>query len=265
MASAITPPDYPWPQGPDGVYVRVLVAASVDGAVEHGGRSAGVSSPVDRRLLGRLRTTADAVVVGAGTARAEDYRPVLASESRVAERRARGALDVPPIVVVSATCDLDRSARLFDASPSRVVIVTTEWGARNAAGLREVADIVTVPGEQVAGAALRAVCAERGWARVLCEGGPRLIGTLLAERAVDDICLTLTPLVVGGSAGRIVSGELGDGVDLDLADAQLIDSSLFLRYVPRGRLLKQAGEAQPTMLGAERVDNVVGEDPPNGT
>ena len=87
-------------------WLRASMVASVDGAASLGGRSGGLSGDADRLVFSVLRSLADVILVGAGTARAEGYRPVRDGEVWASLRAGRAP--VPPIAVVTGKLDLDR-------------------------------------------------------------------------------------------------------------------------------------------------------------
>jgi riboflavin biosynthesis pyrimidine reductase len=215
--------------------LRANFVTSADGAVTLDGFSAGLSGPADKRLFGLLRMLCDGLLVGAGTLRHEGYRPVRLDEPRRAWRREHGLHPYPTLAVVSASLDLDPAAPVFAQAPVRPVVLT---GARSVAppGLDEVVDVVRVGagfGEAAAEVDPVAGVAElrrRGLDHILCEGGPRLFGTLLAADLVDELCLTVAPVLAGPGAGRIVGGPPSPARTLRLAHALEADGSLLLRY-----------------------------------
>jgi riboflavin-specific deaminase-like protein len=207
---------------PDGRHVRVNFASSVDGAVAVGGASRGLSSDADREVFHVLRSLTDVVLVGAGTARAENYGGA----------RPRPDREPPPIAVVTRSLDLDPAARLFTDTQVRPIVVTcaTAPDDRRAA-IETVADVVVAGDSTVDLSRALDVLAERGLTRVLCEGGPRLFGDVAAAGLLDELCLTLAPLVAGGDAGRITKGMPGTAAThLRVAHVLEAEGSLFLRY-----------------------------------
>jgi riboflavin biosynthesis pyrimidine reductase len=216
--------------------VRVNFVASADGAVAVEGVSGGLEAPGDKQVFGLLRELADVVLVGAGTVRVEGYRGARTSPEREARRRARGRAPVPPIAVVSTRGDLDPGAALFTDTAVAPLVLTAAGaadGARRAlAGTG--AEVVAVSGADPAVTdpdAVLGALADRGLTRVLCEGGPALFGTLLAAGRVDELCLSLAPQLVGGDAGRIVTGPALDAPRrLELTSVVAHDDGLLLRY-----------------------------------
>jgi len=214
---------YAYPPGLTAPWVRVNFVTSVDGSVTVDGRSGGLGSMHDRRLFGLLRELADVVLVGAETVRAEDYRGV--------RRPTRGRDTPPPIAVVTGSADLDPAARLFTdtAVPPLVLTLGTASAQRRERLAGAGADVVVL--DRLTPDALLIELARRGLHRVLCEGGPSMLGALHAADAVDELCLTVTPLLVGGEAGRIAHGPAGAPPRrMELAGALHADGALLLRY-----------------------------------
>lgn len=214
------------PADPGRPWVRVNFVASADGAATAAGRSAGLGSAADRKVFGLLRELAEVIVVGAGTARAENYRG--------ARRASRVTGRPPPIAVVTATGDLDPDAVLFtDTSVPPLVVTGRACPAGNRGRLRAAgADLVVLDTVRVTPAGLLSTLAGRGLRRVLCEGGPRLFGDLIAEDSVDELCLTISPVLAGGDAGRIADGDAGRELrGMRLVGALTETDALLLRYV----------------------------------
>lgn len=188
---------------------RVNFVASADGAVSVHGLSRGLQTPGDNRVFAVLRDLADVVLVGAGTARVEGYRPVRPDARRQAARARFGLAPVLPVALVSSRLDFDLSGPLFSddkAGPRTIVITHGSAPGDRRDRLTGVADVITAGGDTVDLASARDQLAARGLRRVLCEGGPALCGQLLAAGVADEICLTVSPLLAGAGPGRIVSG-----------------------------------------------------------
>lgn len=212
---------YAWPPTPGRPWVRAVMVSSLDGAVEAGGRSAGVTTPADRRVFLRLRRSADVVLVGAGTVRAEDYRGI----------RSRDGGTPPPIAVVTSSAALDPASRLFTETRTQPLVLTTAKAPRSRRDALTAAGGDVVVLDDLGAASLLGELARRGLWRVLCEGGPRLLGALLDDDAVDELCLTLSPVLVGGTAARIVVSEEPVVRPMQLAGVLDDDGTLLLRYV----------------------------------
>ncbi|MDN5916829.1 MAG: pyrimidine reductase family protein [Pseudonocardia sp.] len=214
---------YPHPPAGDAgarPWVRANMVSSLDGAVEVDGRSGGLASDADRRVFGLLRTRADVILVGAGTVRAEDYRGA---------RRGAGDLP-PPIAVVTGSAELDPGARLFtDTRTAPIVITTADAPPDRRTALADAGGDVAALTD-LRPATLLAELARRGLHRVLCEGGPTLLGAMVAADLVDELCLTLSPLLAAGRAGRTAVSDPAPPRSMRLAGALEEDGSLFLRY-----------------------------------
>jgi riboflavin biosynthesis pyrimidine reductase len=234
---------YPGPaEGPARPWVRANMIASADGAATAHGRSGGLSGEADRELFSVLRSLADVIVAGAGTARAEKYRPVTAKEAWAGLREGRPP--TPPIAVVTGSLNLDPDGPLLTEAPphARTIVLTTDAAPadRRAAAARH-ADVVVVAGHGLLSPeAIIGALAERGHRRILIEGGPLLLGQIATAGLLDELCLSLSPLLAGGGAGRILATGPAGGDDLaesqaSLSLAHVLEDSGFLlcRYVRR--------------------------------
>ena len=212
--------------------VRVNMVASADGAATLEGRSGGLSSAGDKQLFLTLRTFADVVLVGASTVRLENYGPAKPKPAVQEHRAAAGLQPIPPIAVVTASLDLDPAARFFAEAVVRPIVITPDDAdpARRAA-LTEVADMVSAGvGRVDLGTALD-LLAQRGLTRVLSEGGPALLGELVAAGRLDELALTVAPVVAGGHAKRITDGPPVDPpTNMALVHVLEDEQSLFLLY-----------------------------------
>jgi riboflavin biosynthesis pyrimidine reductase len=214
---------YDWPDDP-AMCVRVNFVASLDGAVSVDGRAGGLGTAADKTVFRLLRELAEVVLVGAGTVRAENYGG--------AKRPTRGRTTPPPIAVVTGSADLDPRSRIFTDTKVPPLVLTLESApAERRAALADAGgEVVALP--RLTPDALLAELGGRGLNRVLCEGGPALFGSLQAADAVDELCLTLSPLLVGGGAGRIAHGLSGvPPRGMALAGAlHADDDTMLLRY-----------------------------------
>jgi riboflavin biosynthesis pyrimidine reductase len=202
---------YAYPEASPTPWLRANMVASLDGAARHDGRSQALSSDADMRVFGVLRVLADAVVVGAETVRQEGYRPARVREAFTARRAAAGQPPAPAIAVVSASLDLDFSAPLFTAPVTPTLLLTgADAAPERMAAAKKAGAVVVVAGagHGVDPAQAVAELADRGLRRLLCEGGPRLLAQFAAAGAVDELCLTLAPLVTAGGAPRIMNGPM---------------------------------------------------------
>ncbi|MEU1664449.1 pyrimidine reductase family protein [Streptomyces sparsogenes] len=229
------------PGRPAGVWLRANMVSSLDGAAHHDGRSQPLSSAADMRIFGVLRGLADAVVVGAETVRQEGYRPARAREPFAARRAAEGRPPVPAIAVISASLDLDFSLPLFTEPLVPTVVLTgAQAPAERLEAARAAGAEVLLAGEgtRVDPARVVAALAERGLTRLLTEGGPKLLGQFAAAGVLDELCLSLAPLVTAGDAARIINGPgLVEPERFTLASVLEDAGFLFTRY----RRLRQEG------------------------
>jgi riboflavin-specific deaminase-like protein len=214
---------YAYPENLGAPFVRVGLVASADGAVSVEGRSEGLGSPADRRVFLLLRRLADVILVGAGSVRAENYRG--------ARRSTLGRDTPPPIAVVTGSAQLDPVSRLFtDTRVPPIILTLPEAPPERRERLAAAgADVVVL--DRLTPDLVLTELAQRGLHRVLCEGGPILFGRLVAADAVDELCLSVAPLLVGGPAGRIATGPAGEHLHrMELADVLREDDTLLLRY-----------------------------------
>jgi riboflavin biosynthesis pyrimidine reductase len=221
---------YAYPAEP---WLRANMVASVDGAASLDGVTKGLSSQADKRLFALLRTLADVIVVGAATVRAEKYAPVRQHELWPDLRPGRAP--TPPIAVITARLDLDPSSRLIADAPAwaRTIIITTAQApADRRAALEGQADVIVAGQDSVDLKAATAALAERGHRRMLAEGGPHLLAQIAEAGLLDELCLTISPVLAGPDGNRILAGPLPGGSPQPLALAHVLedDSYLLCRY-----------------------------------
>ncbi|MFG3265170.1 MULTISPECIES: pyrimidine reductase family protein [Streptomyces] len=201
---------YPEPRpGEPVAWLRANMVSTLDGAAQHDGRSQPISSATDMRVFGTLRALADVVIVGAETVRQEQYRPARARAEFAERREAAGQGAAPAIAIVSASLDLDFSLPLFTSPLVPTLILTGAAAApdRVAAAEKAGARVVTA-GDGMGVEPARAVraLAGLGHTRLLTEGGPRLLGQVVAAGVLDELCLTVSPMLTAGGAQRIAGG-----------------------------------------------------------
>lgn len=206
LAAAYVPEREPW--------LRVNFVSTLDGAAQGSdGLSGTINNDADKRVFDALRRRADCLVVGAGTLRSEEY-------------------DVPriPLVVVSRSADLPPTLR--DAPPGRVLMATVGSSDGLSAARETLGEdnVLVLGDEEIDLPQLKAELAARGWVEQLCEGGPSLFADMLAAGVVDELCLTLVPMLTGGDAVRIAPGA---DVDVALRPALLLeqDGTLLGRWL----------------------------------
>ncbi|WP_022889912.1 pyrimidine reductase family protein [Agromyces italicus] len=211
--------------------VRMNFVMSLDGAVTLDGRSGGLGDDADRLAMGVLRTLADVVLVGAGTVRAEGYGGLRLRGENVAWRREHGLADQPRLAVVSSALELEPAHPFFADAVTRPIVVThAASDPLRRAELAEVADVLVCGDAVVDPLAMREALAAEGLAQILCEGGPHLFAALIEVDAVDELCLSLSPLLVSGDAGRITAGGHEHARRLRLVHAIPVGDLLLLRY-----------------------------------
>jgi riboflavin biosynthesis pyrimidine reductase len=211
--------------------LRVNFVTSADGAVTVNGKSAGLGGPGDKMIFDSLRTVCDALVVAAGTVRAENYDALRLDASGREWRRAHGLTEFPLMVVLSGSLDLDPAQLVFSDAPIRPLVFTHAGApADRRRRLASVAEIVTVGDSSVDLAAMVRELHERGATQLLCEGGPHLFGGLIVADLVDELCLSVSPQLVGGGAGRIAAGPQSPPRALSLRAILADRDMLFLRY-----------------------------------
>lgn len=210
------------------------MVASIDGATTIEGISGGLGGPADKEVFSAIRAVADVILVAAGTARAERYGPPRTSAARREERAERGQAPYPRLALITRSLDLDPAAALFVEAPEPPLIYTVTGapaGARTR--LAAVAELVDMGSADVDLPAVVADLHARGARVVLAEGGPGLNGQLVAAGLVDELDLTLSPLLVGGSSSRLAHGPRERPEAMDLAHLWHGDDLLFARYVRR--------------------------------
>ena len=213
---------------PDRPYLILNFASTLDGRAAIQGKSGPIGSRTDREMLQRLRTRVDAVMIGAGTMRAERYGRMV-SDPQLRAYRERTLLTHDPLaVIVSNRLDLPWDASLFTNGGGSCVIFTAsdEQPPETATPVTCVRHPDGVDLEHCLGWLLR----ERGIHSVLCEGGPTLHGRLREAGLADELFLTFAPKLAGGEGPRILEGALPEVIDLELAWLLESEGELFARY-----------------------------------
>jgi riboflavin biosynthesis pyrimidine reductase len=225
---------YAYPSIADGGWwLRANMVSTVDGAATAGGVSHGVSGEADRRLFLLLRGLADLVVVGARTVRVEGYGPGRPYQPVADLRRAAGQPPAPTIAVVSNSLDLDFSSTLFTDSLTPTIVVTADVApADRLLAARRAGEVVIAGDAMVDVGEALAELAKRGHRRMLSEGGPHLLAQLADAGLLDELCLTISPLLAAGAASRILTGApLGELAPMRVGHVLEQDGYLFLRYL----------------------------------
>jgi 5-amino-6-(5-phosphoribosylamino)uracil reductase len=227
---------YAYPAVGNRYVVRANVIASLDGGATTAGTSGGLGGAGDRRLFAVLRELADVIVVGAGTARAENYSGARMTVAQRHRRHSRGQSEIPPIALVTRSGVLEHDLGVLTSSEVPPLVLTCTAHADDArsrvGAAAEVIDCSVDDPDQVDMATALERLAARGLLRVLTEGGPSLLGAFIAAGLLDEMCLTSAPVLVGGGAVRIVAGA-ADGLTAMRRSHVLTDGAgyLYARYV----------------------------------
>lgn len=219
---------------PDGrPWVAVGMIGSLDGATAVDGRSGGLGGEADKAVFRAVRGIADVILVAAGTVRAEGYRPVRLSEEVRSARTAAGrSPEAPRLAIVTGSLDLDLDGPLFADDAVPPLVFTTEDADDD---LVEAAQAVTEvrrfgSGDRVDLAAALGSLGADGIDVVVCEGGPTLNGALAEAGLIDELCMSIAPVVAGGDSKRIVAGAGPVDIGLELASLLVEDDLLFGRW-----------------------------------
>jgi riboflavin biosynthesis pyrimidine reductase len=236
--------ELPTPPQADRPRVILNMVSTADGHATLDGRSGPLSGPADRALFHALRLAVDAVMAGAATVRVERYGRIVPDASRRQSRVARGLREEPLACIVSGRLALEGEIPLLAEPAARVVILTPSSASLPAGAAAAEVDYIRAArdGQLDLAAALAELRARFDVHTLLCEGGPHLNAQLLGAGLVDELFLSLSPLlaggdpVSGGEALRILAGpSFSPPVSLELLSVLEHDSGLFLRYGVRGR------------------------------
>jgi riboflavin biosynthesis pyrimidine reductase len=201
---------YAYPEGLHTCWVRGNMIASLDGCATADGKAGGLAGAGDRSMFGLMRYAADVILVGAATVRIENYSGAQVPLAARNARQRRGQAEGPPIAVVTRSGDLDPDALFFTRTEVPPLILTCADSVDDTRQrLGAVCEVLNASGprpDAVDGATALRLLAERGLFRVLTEGGPLLLSQLIEDDLLDELCLTVAPLLVGGSGRRIAAG-----------------------------------------------------------
>ncbi len=216
-------------------WVRGNMIASIDGGATSEGTSGDLGGDGDRALFAALRELADVIVVGASTARTENYSGVQFSAAQRQARQSRGQAEVLPIAVLTRSGRLERDAKLFHRTEVAPLVLTCADAVRDTrAHLGALAEVLDASGAHTDSVDLRIaldLLANKGLLRVLTEGGPGVLGMFTEQNVLDEMCLTVAPALVGGKAERIVSGPAEVHTAMQLSQVLSDDDGyLYLRY-----------------------------------
>jgi riboflavin biosynthesis pyrimidine reductase len=210
--------------------VRANMITTLDGGAAFDGRTKSVTDPADQALLNHLRSYADAILVGSATVAAEHYGPVRLSDELRERRVAAGHAVVPRLAVVTAHGTLSPELRIF-ADGNRPLIVTTEQTAEARSDLADLGDVVTAGAHEIDARQIVAKLHAAGLPRLLCEGGPYLLSTLVDAELVDEMCLTVSPYLTGlQPTTPQPTSSLSAPTRFDLRHVLQRNGLLYLRY-----------------------------------
>ena len=212
----------------DRPYLILNFATTLDGRAAIGGRSGPIGSAADTEMLQRLRTRVDAVMIGAGTMRAERYGRMVSNPEFRAYRERTGLEHDPLAILVSNRLDLPWDATLFTDGGGQVVIFTAS--EEEPPETPTPVTVVRHPDGVELDRALEWLLKEREIRSILCEGGPTLHGRLREGGLADELFLTIAPKIAGGEGPRVLEGALPDVDQVELAWLLESESELFARY-----------------------------------
>ena len=212
----------------DRPYLVLNFATTLDGRAAVEGKSGAIGSVVDTEVLQRLRTRVDAVMIGAGTMRAERYGRIVSNPGLRAYRERSGLAADPLAVIVSNRLDLPWDAGLFTAGGGEVVVFTTS--GQEAPETATQVTVVRHEDRVDLTEAMRWLLAERGVRSLLCEGGPTLHGQLREESLCDELFLTIAPKLAGGAGPHILEATMLELAELELVWLLESGGELFARY-----------------------------------
>lgn len=222
LAQAYTAPREPW--------LRCNMVTTVDGAATGpDGRSGSINTEADHVVFELLRGLSHAVLVGAGTIRAEGYTGLAVTPDVLPLRRAAGLDDPLPLVVVSRAGRLPESVRDGSRGPVLLATCATAQGLAEARSVLGDEQVILCGDDDVDLRVLVTALHDRGWSRLLCEGGPALTASLLAAGLVDELCFTIAPRIVGGEHPRPVAPAAAP-CELELAGLVEEDGTLMGRW-----------------------------------
>lgn len=221
------------PPRPERPWVLANMVCGLDGSTAVSGRVGPLSGDLDARLFLRLRSLADVTMVGASTVRNERYGPVRLDPELEARRVAAGRPPRPAVAVVSGSLDLDWCSPLFDSMEQpRPIVITSSAAPAHALEIASLhADVIVAGIDRVDLGQALGKLRQRGCEVVLCEGGATLLGQLIAGHLLDELCLTLSPMMGGDSLPVAVTPP---GSRLERFRLEHVgcdgDGAVFLRY-----------------------------------
>lgn len=226
------PQHYPWPEREGAAYVRAMMVGTLDGAVAGADKLSGsISGDADGEVFDAVRRFADVVLVGGGTLAAEEYGPLHATDADAALRQAAGQAKAPVIAVVSGSLRLPLDQGGFaDATVRPLVFTGASPDPERLAAVRERCEVVQAPGDEVEAGWVVDRLVDRGLWRIVCEGGPTLLRDVAEAGCLDEVDLTVSPMLVGTGATPTTE-LLPDPRSFTLQQALVADDFVMVRYV----------------------------------
>ncbi len=213
-------------------WVMCNMISSADGAIAIDGLSGGLGGPGDKAVFSAIRSVPDVIIVAAGTAIAENYRRPQTSPDVQHARIARGQSPLPQIVIVTNSLSIEPDHRVFDPDFPPLIITHEAAPAEHRARLEAVAEVIDAGPTRVDLNLALELLASRGAGCALLEGGPTLNAAFVDADLIDEWCLSVSPMIVGGSAGRVVGSTSTAAPRRLVLDRTLHDAGfLFHRYV----------------------------------
>ena len=211
-------------------WIRTNFVSTLDGAAyASDGLSGSLGGDADTKVFGLLRSLADVIIVGAGTARAEGYGLIKAGDLDADLRHRLGLAPIPPIAVVSRSLNIPVGL----IAPGQIVITSADAPKARVEALREQVDVIAAGTGEIDWPAVIGQLGERGLNRIMCEGGPTLHGTLVALDLVDELCWSIAPTMATGTAPRIAHGPTAVQNSMSLGHSIQVDDLLLTRWVRR--------------------------------
>ena len=217
-------------------WVSFNFVSSLDGAATLNGRTGELGNAADRRIMKLLRRAADVILIGAGTVRAEGYSGDLIDPEDSLWRQDHGRSTRPALAMVSGSLNLDPNMPFFTAAAGRPLIITIEDAEPSRKGkLEKAADVLVCGQHSLDVKVLIQELRVRGFSRIHSEGGPHLFGTFQEASRVDELCLSVSPVLVAGPSMRIAvsSAQNPRPRHMRLDHVLHFGDMLFLRYLAR--------------------------------
>jgi 5-amino-6-(5-phosphoribosylamino)uracil reductase len=216
-------------QRSDRPWVMLNFVISIDGATAVDGQSTKLGDEDDLAMFQALRTVPDVILVGAKTVIVEDYRPVSLDPERRKVRAQRGQSPAPKLAIVSGTMSLDVESRVFSDSEYKPLIITGVFANPGRLALiGDAADVAIL--EELNPQTILGRLSDAGV--VLIEGGPSLAGQFIAAGLVDELNVTIAPVLVGGGSDRLLGPmHVDPPAEMKLDRALQGDRMLILRYL----------------------------------